>query len=113
MELVDFAVDIDVSASISPWVRPSLGDWLNNKKDQSDHIIILKIDRIARSVRHLSDIISLVLPLRSPRGTQNPRSASGRSGAASRKGQTPSACFTWARLGFVITTSVPPLEGTT
>ncbi|WP_405648300.1 recombinase family protein [Streptomyces sp. NBC_00019] len=57
MELVDFAVDIDVSASISPWVRPSLGDWLNNKKHQFDHIIILKIDRIARSVRHLSDII--------------------------------------------------------
>ncbi|WP_329053330.1 recombinase family protein [Streptomyces violaceus] len=57
MELVDFAVDIDVSASISPWVRPSLGDWLSNKKDQFDHIIILKIDRIARSVRHLSDII--------------------------------------------------------
>ncbi|WP_460106728.1 recombinase family protein [Streptomyces sp. YKOK-J1] len=57
MELVGFAVDIDVSASISPWVRPSLGDWLNNKKDQFDHIIILKIDRIARSVRHLSDII--------------------------------------------------------
>ncbi|MEU1822484.1 recombinase family protein [Streptomyces abikoensis] len=57
MDLVDFAVDIDVSASISPWMRPSLGDWLNNKKDQFDHIIILKIDRIARSVRHLSDII--------------------------------------------------------
>ncbi|MET7760576.1 recombinase family protein [Streptomyces sp. NPDC005393] len=57
MELVDFAVDIDVSASISPWMRPSLGDWLNNKRDQFDHIIILKIDRIARSVRHLSDII--------------------------------------------------------
>ncbi|WP_432109966.1 recombinase family protein [Streptomyces sp. AA1529] len=57
MELVDFAVDIDVSASISPWMRPSLGDWLNNERDQFDHIIILKIDRIARSVRHLSDII--------------------------------------------------------
>ncbi|MEU6381788.1 recombinase family protein [Streptomyces sp. NPDC046909] len=57
MELVDFAVDIDVSASISPWMRPSLGDWLNNKKDQFDHIVILKIDRIARSVRHLTDII--------------------------------------------------------
>ncbi|QKW29304.1 recombinase family protein [Streptomyces seoulensis] len=57
MELVDFAVDIDVSASISPWMRPSLGDWLNNKRDQFDHIVILKIDRIARSVRHLSDVI--------------------------------------------------------
>jgi DNA invertase Pin-like site-specific DNA recombinase len=57
MDLVDFAVDIDVSASISPWMRPSLGDWLNNKKDKFDHIIVLKIDRIARSVRHLSDII--------------------------------------------------------
>ncbi|GAQ61173.1 hypothetical protein [Streptomyces scabiei] len=31
MELVGFAGDIDVSASISPWVRPPLGDWLNNK----------------------------------------------------------------------------------
>ncbi|MFD4629560.1 recombinase family protein [Streptomyces sp. NPDC058284] len=57
MELIDFAVDIDVSASISPWMRPSLGDWLNNKKDEFDHVVILKIDRIARSVRHLSDII--------------------------------------------------------
>lgn len=57
MELVDFAVDIDVSASVSPWMRPSLGDWLNNKKDEFDHIIVLKVDRIARSVRHLSDII--------------------------------------------------------
>jgi DNA invertase Pin-like site-specific DNA recombinase len=57
MELVDFAVDIDVSASISPWMRPALGDWLNNRKDQFDHIVILKIDRIARSVRHLSEII--------------------------------------------------------
>jgi site-specific DNA recombinase len=57
MELVDFAVDIDVSASISPWMRPALGDWLSNKNDEFDHIIILRIDRIARSVRHLSDII--------------------------------------------------------
>lgn len=57
MELVDIAVDIDVSASISPWMRPSLGDWLNNRTHEFDHIIVLKIDRIARSVRHLSDII--------------------------------------------------------
>lgn len=27
--------------------------------------------------------------------------------------QAPSACFTWARLGFVMTTSEPPWEGTT
>nr|WP_164883460.1 hypothetical protein [Streptomyces sp. S10(2018)] len=40
MDLVDFAVDIDVSASISPWVRPSLGDWLNNKKDHSSRTTI-------------------------------------------------------------------------
>lgn len=57
MELVGIAVDIDVSASISPWMRPSLGDWLNNRAHEFDHIIVLKIDRIARSVRHLSDII--------------------------------------------------------
>lgn len=37
--------------------------------------------------------------------TRGGRSAGGR--------QTARACFTWARLGFVITTSSPPVEGTT
>ncbi|MEV6347820.1 recombinase family protein [Actinoplanes sp. NPDC051851] len=57
MELVDFATDIDVSGSTSPWMRPSVGDWLTNRKDEFDHIIVLKIDRIARSVRHLTELM--------------------------------------------------------
>ena len=57
MELVGWATDIDVSGSTSPWVRRSLGDWLNNRRDEFDHIIVLKIDRIARSVRHLTELM--------------------------------------------------------
>ena len=57
MELVRWATDIDVSGSTSPWMRPSLGDWLTNRRDEFDHIIVLKIDRIARSVRHLTELM--------------------------------------------------------
>ncbi|MBO3740338.1 recombinase family protein [Actinoplanes flavus] len=57
MELVGWATDIDVSGSTSPWMRSSLGDWLNNRRDEFDHIIVLKIDRIARSVRHLDQLM--------------------------------------------------------
>ncbi|MDR7280880.1 recombinase family protein [Catenuloplanes atrovinosus] len=57
MEMVGWAVDIDVSGSTSPWMRPSIGNWLTNRKDEFDHIIVLKIDRIARSVRHLTELM--------------------------------------------------------
>jgi site-specific DNA recombinase len=57
MELAGWAIDIDVSGSTSPWMRPSLGDWLTNRRDEFDHIIVLKIDRIARSVRHLTELM--------------------------------------------------------
>lgn len=54
---VDFAEDIDVSASLSPWLRPSLGDWLNNRRDQFDVLYVFKIDRIARSVKDLCALL--------------------------------------------------------
>ncbi|MGX9228625.1 recombinase family protein [Streptomyces albus] len=57
LDLVGWAEDIDVSASLSPWLRPSLGDWLNNKQDQFDVLYVKSMDRIVRSVRDLCDII--------------------------------------------------------
>ncbi|MGD6754290.1 recombinase family protein [Streptomyces sp. BH105] len=54
---VDFCEDIDVSASLSPWLRPSLGDWLNNRRDEFDVIYVLKIDRIARSIKDLCALL--------------------------------------------------------
>ncbi|MCD9873809.1 recombinase family protein [Streptomyces guryensis] len=56
-ELVGFAEDVDVSASISPWMRPQLGDWINNRAHEFDVLYVFKIDRIARSSRDLSDLI--------------------------------------------------------
>ncbi|MFI5703754.1 recombinase family protein [Streptomyces xanthochromogenes] len=53
LTFVGFAEDIDVSASLSPWLRPSLGDWLNNRRDEFDVIYVYKIDRIARSTKDL------------------------------------------------------------
>ncbi|MFF4601610.1 recombinase family protein [Streptomyces sp. NPDC001339] len=57
LTFVDFAEDIDVSASLSPWLRPSLGDWLNNRRDEFDVIYVFKIDRIARSVKDLCALL--------------------------------------------------------
>ncbi|MFB7273257.1 recombinase family protein [Streptomyces sp. NPDC056244] len=57
---IDFsgwAEDIDVSASLSPWLRPSLGDWLNNRIGEFDVLYVYKIDRIARSVKDLCALL--------------------------------------------------------
>ncbi|MFE5869809.1 recombinase family protein [Streptomyces roseifaciens] len=52
-----FCEDIDVSASLSPWFRPSLGDWLNNRRDEFDVLYVYKVDRIARSVKDLCALL--------------------------------------------------------
>lgn len=57
LEFVGWAEDIDVSASLSPWLRPSLGDWLNNHIDRFEVIYVYKIDRIARSVKDLCALL--------------------------------------------------------
>ncbi|WP_372404544.1 recombinase family protein [Streptomyces luteireticuli] len=57
LELVGWAEDIDVSASLSPWLRPQLGDWLNNLLDDFDVLYVYKIDRIARSVKDLCALL--------------------------------------------------------
>lgn len=56
-DFAGWAEDIDVSASLSPWLRPSLGDWLNNRVDDFDVIYMYKIDRIARSVKDLCALL--------------------------------------------------------
>ncbi|WP_370417627.1 recombinase family protein [Streptomyces sp. QH1-20] len=49
--------DIDVSASLSPWLRPKVGDWLNERRDEFDVLYVYKIDRIARSVKDLCALL--------------------------------------------------------
>lgn len=58
LELVEeWAVDVDVSATYSPWDRPQLGKWLNDRRDEFDVLYVLKLDRIVRSVRDLSNLL--------------------------------------------------------
>ncbi|MDQ0907804.1 site-specific DNA recombinase [Streptomyces canus] len=57
LDFVDFATDVDVSASYSPWNRPQLGEWLNNRVDEFDVLVVYKLDRIVRSVRDLTDLL--------------------------------------------------------
>ncbi|MGW6738640.1 recombinase family protein [Streptomyces sp. NPDC055013] len=57
VELVDWATDLDVSASFSPWDRPQLGQWLKERIDDFDVIYVFKLDRIVRSVRDLSNLL--------------------------------------------------------
>ncbi|MBT2365226.1 recombinase family protein [Streptomyces sp. ISL-10] len=55
--LDEWAVDIDVSASYSPWARPELGKWLNDRINEFDVLYVYKLDRIVRSVRDLSNLL--------------------------------------------------------
>lgn len=55
--VVGVPTDIGVSGELSPWLRPDLGDWLNNRIDEFDLIIILKIDRISRNAQDFNKLI--------------------------------------------------------
>lgn len=57
VELVDWATDLDVSATFSPWDRPQLGPWLKERISDFDVIYVFKLDRIVRSVRDLSNLL--------------------------------------------------------
>lgn len=50
VEIVGWAVDIDVSAGIAPWDRPELGVWLR-KTEAYDFLVVAKLDRLTRSLR--------------------------------------------------------------
>lgn len=56
--IVGWAKDPDVSASkTGPFKRPELGDWLKNRKDEFDGIIVWKLDRIIRSGADLRELL--------------------------------------------------------
>jgi site-specific DNA recombinase len=57
--LVYIAVDEDISGAISPFERADLGPWLTDpdKIAQWDTLVVLKIDRISRSVVHFHDLV--------------------------------------------------------
>lgn len=57
-EIVGTAEDIDVSAGkTTPFDRPQLGDWLNNRLDEFDVIVFYRMDRIVRRLFDLADLI--------------------------------------------------------
>lgn len=52
--IVDWARDLDVSAiTRTPFDRPELGDWLQNRKKEFDGIVWAKLDRAVRKIGDL------------------------------------------------------------
>jgi site-specific DNA recombinase len=57
-EVVGIAQDLDVSAgSTSPFDRPQLGAWLNNRLDEFDVVVFFRMDRVVRRLLDLADLI--------------------------------------------------------
>uniref|UniRef100_A0AB39U1U6 Serine integrase n=1 Tax=Mycolicibacterium phage JSGardenL2 TaxID=3240808 RepID=A0AB39U1U6_9CAUD len=54
--IVGWAEDIDVSGSTDPFDTPQLGDWLNNRADEFDIIVVWKLDRLSRKARQLRKV---------------------------------------------------------
>ena len=55
-EVIGWAEDLDVSGSVSPWERPSLGPWLD-RPDSFDVICAWRLDRLSRRVVHLAQLV--------------------------------------------------------
>lgn len=55
--LVAEAEDTDVSGSMSPFKRPKLGTWLNDRIDDFDVIIAAKMDRLTRRSMHFNELL--------------------------------------------------------
>jgi site-specific DNA recombinase len=57
-EVVGVAEDLDVSAgATTPFDRPQLGDWLENRRGEFDVIVVYRMDRIVRRLLDLADLI--------------------------------------------------------
>lgn len=53
------ATDLDVSATkYSPFHRPELGNWLKNRLDEFDVIVVWRLDRLVRSSKDLAELLS-------------------------------------------------------
>jgi site-specific DNA recombinase len=48
--------DLDVSATVAPWDRPELGEWLKDKADGWDAIVWTKVDRAFRDIGDCADV---------------------------------------------------------
>ncbi|SHQ36106.1 phague integrase [Mycobacteroides abscessus subsp. bolletii] len=57
-EVVGTAEDLDVSAGkTTPFTRPQLGDWLTNRHNEFDVLVVFRMDRIVRRLLDLADLI--------------------------------------------------------
>lgn len=57
--IIGTATDLDVSASkTTPFERPELGEWLNDRADDFDVIIFWRLDRAVRSMADMSALVS-------------------------------------------------------
>ncbi|GAA1940490.1 recombinase family protein [Amycolatopsis minnesotensis] len=56
-DLVGSFEDLDVSAlNTSPWDRPDLGPWLNDRAHEWDALVVAKTDRLFRSAKDATDL---------------------------------------------------------
>ncbi|MFC7451292.1 recombinase family protein [Rhodococcus daqingensis] len=57
-DVVGIAEDLDVSAGLTtPFERPQLGDWLENRFHEFDVLVVYRMDRIVRRLLDLADLI--------------------------------------------------------
>ena len=58
LSVAGVASDIDVSATkTTPWERPELGKWLNDRSHEFDAVIWWKLDRAVRSMADMSELV--------------------------------------------------------
>jgi site-specific DNA recombinase len=57
-EVIGVANDLDISAGkTSPFTRPQLGDWLENRPHEFDVLVVYRMDRLVRRLLDLADVI--------------------------------------------------------
>ncbi|BEL40422.1 recombinase family protein [Mycobacteroides abscessus] len=59
-EVVGHAEDLDVSGSVDPFDRrrrPNIARWLANEAEPFDVIVVYRVDRLTRSLRHLQKLV--------------------------------------------------------
>lgn len=60
-EVVGIAEDLDVSGSVDPFNRkhrPRLARWLAGEHEAFDVIVVYRVDRLTRSIRHLQGLVA-------------------------------------------------------
>jgi site-specific DNA recombinase len=58
---VGVAQDLDVSGAVDPFKRadrPSLGRWLADEEQPFDVIVVYRVDRLTRSIKHLQKLVA-------------------------------------------------------